>query len=62
MLNKTCQSKTNASYWAEEVNEVRREVTRNRFGVEFFLKPFIAAFVNLATPNERGNRFGIETS
>lgn len=62
MLNETCQSKTNALYWAEEGNEVRREVARNRFGVEFCLKPFIAAVVNLATPNERSNRFGIETS
>ena len=46
----------------EEVNEVGREVARNRFCVEFCLKPFIAAVVNLATPNERSNRFGIETS
>ena len=45
----------------EEVNEVRREVARKRFDVEFCLKPFITAVVNLATPNKRSNRFGIGT-
>ena len=45
----------------EEVYYVRREVGRKRGGVIFSLKLSIAIVVNLATPNKRSDKFGMET-